>query len=397
EDYIVRFTGNGAVTVDGESSVERILCSGCELTIDTDYSCSRFEVAAMGTIEILDAQSQQIDRHTIRCPRDDHYLFSVGQNYSIASDEKSRLWSWGANDDGQLGNGTYIPQDRPLPFDLTLPANTQVLSVVSGGQHNLLLTSDGRVRAWGYNYYSQVGVVGEYRVGTPFLLDAALFDNKPIVSVAAGYGHSVALDEDNGIWVWGRNNEGQLGNSTTVALREPYLLPSSIFGDAKPVAIASGTYHNLMLDDQGRLWGWGYNYYGQLGDNSRTNRLVPTLIDNMALGVDRWSNVSVGLSHTLALDSAGRLWSWGSNNYGELGDGTTTLRSLPTLMDTSFLDDAEIVAIAAGDGFSLILDDLSRIWGWGRNGEGQLGDGDSYSRVIPDLVNLDKLGNVKPI
>jgi alpha-tubulin suppressor-like RCC1 family protein len=396
EDYFVRFTGNAGVTVNGESSTENVLCGACELEVNTDFSCPKYGVAAIGTLEILDSQSQQIDTRSIRCPRADHYSFAVGRNHSIARDAQARLWSWGYNGNGELGNGTFDSHYSPMLLDIKLPASTQAISIASGYEHNLLLDSNGNVWVWGSNSYGQLGSTDYYRRETQLLLDRSLFNDVRIVSITSGGYHSIALDETHGLWAWGRNYEGQLGNSTTTGVNVPYQLPSALFDGAKPIAVASGQYHNLMLDDLGRLWAWGYNNNGQLGDDSRTSRSAPMLIDSTSLGVDHWVTMAVGSSHNLALDDYGRLWSWGSNNYGELGDGTTTQKLLPTLLDTGFLNGAEIVAITAGDGFSLILDDMARMWGWGRNGDGQLGDGGYISRSTPAEVNLTELGDIKP-
>jgi len=91
-------------------------------------------------------------------------------------------------------------------------------------------------------------------------------------------------------------------------------------------SISTGYYHTVALQSDGSLWAWGYNYYGQLGDGSTTNKLLPTLIDNSA----EWSYISAGGTHTVALQSNGTLWTWGDNQYGQLGDGTTEDKHIPS-------------------------------------------------------------------
>ena len=150
------------------------------------------------------------------------------------------------------------------------------------------------------------------------------------VSVAAGNTHSLALDDQGRLWAWGSNVSGQLGDGTNTSHFTPILVSSATLGGAKWVSVAAGDSYTLALDDQGRLWAWGSNYVGRLGDGTTTDRAMPTLVNSRRPRRAKWVSVAAGHMHTLALDDQGRLWAWGSNSCANVGDGTITDRSAPT-------------------------------------------------------------------
>ena len=128
---------------------------------------------------------------------------------------------------------------------------------------------------------------------------------------------------------------------------------SAALGSAKWVSVAAGTSHTLALDNQGRLWAWGCNSYGALGDGTtidpgNTDRTTtPTLVNSAILGGAKWMSVAAGYDDTLALDDQGRLWAWGNNDAGQLGDGTNTSHSAPILVNSAVLGGAKWVSVAA--------------------------------------------------
>jgi hypothetical protein len=138
---------------------------------------------------------------------------------------------------------------------------------------------------------------------------------------SGGYAHSLSLLTDGRLYAWGENSDGQLGDGTTENRHIPTLLPERF------AYIAAGARQTLGLKRSGRLYAWGWNEYGQLGDGTTVNRHTPTLIGS------GYAQVSAGGDHTLALTSDGRLYAWGANYIGQLGDGTTENRHTPTLIE----------------------------------------------------------------
>lgn len=142
------------------------------------------------------------------------------------------------------------------------------------------------------------------------------------------------------------------------------------------MAVAAGGAHTLGLKRDGTLWAWGWNEFGQLGDGTTTFRLTPAQV-----GSEHWMAAAAGDLHTVALRSDGTLWAWGLNDDGQLGDGTTTQRLTPVQVGT----ETDWASIAAGtmSGHTVALKADGTLWAWGRNDHGQLGDGTTTQRLTP--------------
>jgi len=187
----------------------------------------------------------------------------------------------------------------------------------------------------------------------------------------------VALKSDGTLWAWGSNGFGQLGDGTTTNRSTP----TQIGSETNWALISTdgpGGNTTMALKSDGTLWGWGRNNFGQLGDGTTTNRSTPT---QEATGATNWALISTGGAHTVALKSDGTLWAWGSNGFGQLGDGTTTNRSTPTQEATGATNWA---LISAGGVHTVALKSDGTIWSWGGNNWWQLGSGGySYYYLNP--------------
>jgi alpha-tubulin suppressor-like RCC1 family protein len=262
---------------------------------------------------------------------------------------------------------------------------SSVVDVEGGREHVLALTSGGTVLTWGWNRYGQVGNGSStVAVRTPrsVLTNAA--------SIAAGHYSSFAVLTDGSIRAWGRNDTGQLGDGTTTNRRSPVRV-SGLSG-ITIVQVAGGRNHTIALAGDGTVLAWGSNQYGQLGDGTtadhHTPEPVPGLTDVVA--------VFAGRDHSLALTSAGTVWAWGYNRHGELGDGTTTNRPSPvpvtTIVSGAPVALSGIVALGAGANHSLALTGTGREFAWGWNTYGQLGDGTFTTRKravrVKDLTDV---------
>ena len=310
----------------------------------------------------------------------------------------NRPSAWGNNRNGQLGDGTTTDRHMPVPVTATgvLAGKTVVIAVASG--HCLGLCSDGTLTAWGDNHYGELGdnQVSGYRSLVPVAVNTtagvSALCGKMVVAIAAGGvslgGHSLALCSDGSVMAWGANNYGQLGDNTTMGQPVPVAVNtnsgvSALYGK-KVVAIAAGGGHSLALCSDGTLAAWGYNAYGQLGDGTTTQRKAPVLV-----------NMSSGSVHSLALCSDGCVVAWGDNVDGQIGDNTTTTREAPTAVNTnlglSALFGKTVVAVAAGWGYSLALCSDGALTAWGNNEVGQLGDNRRTEALslVPVAVNTN--------
>lgn len=299
----------------------------------------------------------------------------AGESASFALDPAGGLWAWGINDYGALGDGTTDTRTEPVP----IAAGQRFVSVSTAWTHTLAVDEDGNLWAWGDNTYGQLGNGTTTASLTPIQITG--FGGNAIAQVATGRYRSVVLDSAGTVWTWGRNQFGELGNGTTTSSSTPIAMPSTPGWYATD--IQAGQSHTVALANNGTVWAWGSNGQGQLGDGTTVSRTLPVQVTGLAgrTIVD----LSTGASnHTLAVDSTGTVWAWGFNGQGQLGDGTTTNRSTPVSVPA--LSGLTINALATSPSYSMALTDAGRVWTWGYNASGQLGDGSLTNRSTPAEV-----------
>jgi len=336
--------------------------------------------------------------------------FSAGEFYSLAIDENNNLWAWGRNNRGQLGDNSTTLRNKPVKIRHDIKFST----VSAGAHHSLAIDVDGNLWAWGRNTHGQIGdgtttqrnSPVQVRQGTKFIaISAGAISISGFEYVQTGQStiesasFSLAIDENNNLWAWGRNNYGQLGIGNTTDSR----LPLQVKPGTKFKAIYAGTGFSLAIDIDGNLWTWGHNHNGQLGDGTTTQRNSPVPIKHETKftkisGGGHVDEITTGSgfgrimtptprSHSLAIDVDGNLWAWGNNLYGQLGIGNTTQQTRPVQVSPG----RKFKAISTGAFSSLAIDENNTLWVWGRNNERQLGTGNTTNRNIPVLSNRGDL------
>ena len=215
-----------------------------------------------------------------------------------------------------------------------------------------------------------------------------------VTAISAGWNHFVVLKEDGTVWTWGLNNYGQLGDGTNTDRRLAVQVINA--GDSsflsEVIAVAAGDYHTLALRSDGTVWAWGRNEFGQLGNNAGgwgrfSNRAVQVMAHTDPAFLGNIIAISAGHEHSVALSLDGTVWTWGDNFFGQLGDGSNHESHLPVRVvaaSTDFLE--EISAISAAHEHTLALDIHGRLFAWGWNEFGQLGDGTNVNQNTPVLV-----------
>ncbi|WKU07125.1 RCC1 domain-containing protein [Micromonospora sp. HUAS LYJ1] len=286
--------------------------------------------------------------------------------------------AWGANDSGQLGNNTTT--DSRVPVPVSLPATAEPSDIEGGYLHSLAATTDGDVLAWGSNAYGQLGDGTQTNRTAP--VPVTLPGSPDAVEVAGGQYHSLALTKDGRVFAWGRNNRGQIGDGTTTDRLTPVQV--SFPAGTSVTAIASHNMHNIAVTSTGQVYTWGDNTFGQIGDNTTTTRPTPTLIP--LPGGATATRVAVGAFHSLAMTSTGTAFAWGYNNYGQLGNATNTNSSVP--VPVSLPAGTTLRDIDAGLSHSLGITSTGRALAWGVNSVGQLGNGTTTNSNIPVSVHL---------
>lgn len=286
--------------------------------------------------------------------------------------------SWGNNGTAQLANGTLGGvQTSPGP----VVAPPLMVGVAGGAGHSLALLVGGNVWSWGNNYDVQLGQGGMQTAprgpqqvtgmdGSGVLNDA--------IAVAAGEHFSLSLQSNGTLFAWGGNDYGQLGNNTsgynTRSSSPVQVVGAYVSTFTGNVAIASGAYHSLALRCDGTVWSWGRNNFGQLGDGTTQDHSTANPVVNAdGSPLSGIVAVSAGALYSLALRADGTVWAWGANSSGQLGNGVTNSIANPRPTQASNL--TQVVGIAAGTLHGLALRADGTVFAWGNDGNGQLGDG----------------------
>lgn len=318
---------------------------------------------------------------------------AAGRVFGLALQPDGTVWGWGNGDSGALGTAGLGGTRGPMQ----LSGLDGVTAIAAGQDHALALRNDGTVWAWGSNQKGQLGA-GDF-TGTQTCSD--FFGSYPcrpqptqvvgltdVVAIAAGHDHSVALKSDGTVWTWGFNGFDELGSDapgqcgsfpcdSAVPVRAGDM---NGFGGVK--AISAQGYYTAALKTDGTVWTWGANYDGELGSGTfGGNRRAPApVVGESGTGtLSSVEQVAAGHSHALALETDLTVRSWGNNDHGGLGDGTTTDRATP--VPVSGLPTTKMLAAGWDHSLAVLTDGTLRAWGW--NDSGQLGDGSQVDRSSP--------------
>lgn len=305
---------------------------------------------------------------------------STGMFSNCALTEAGGVKCWGYNYDGELGNGTA--NDSLIPVDVS-GLTSGVVFVSNGYKHTCALTSLGGVKCWGFNFDGELGDGTTTLKRTPVDVSGL---TSGVAGISANGYHTCAVMNSGAVKCWGYNAFGELGNGTTTSSSTPV----NVSGLSSGVnVVKAGEYHSCALMAAGGVKCWGQNYYGQVGDATVINKLIPTDVSGLTSGV---AALSAGGSHTCALTTGGGLKCWGWNLYGQLGDGTTTNRSTP--VSVSGLGSG-MKAINGGSRHTCALTTGSGAKCWGLNTFGQLGNGTTGLSSFPvDVSGLTSGVNV---
>jgi alpha-tubulin suppressor-like RCC1 family protein len=282
---------------------------------------------------------------------------AAGTEDSVAVTSTGQLYAFGDNFYGELGFATNT-NANPTPMLVRLPGETgPVVQVAAGGAHSLVVTSSGQLYAFGDDSWGQLGSPSpnpmNFSNPTPTLVRLP-GETGPVVQVAAGFDHSLAVTSTGQLYAFGRNDFGELGmatssdqNSTPTLVRLP--------GATGPVVqVAAGLAHSLAVTSSGQLYAFGNNYSGQLGiaTNSGTNNPTPPTLVRLPGETGGVVLVAAGWGHSLAVTSSGQLYAFGLNDYGELGsptnNGAFNPNPNPTPMLVSLPGGVSVETVASG-------------------------------------------------
>src|ERR1700722_7773807 len=223
--------------------------------------------------------------------------------------------AWGSNINGQLGNGSTV--NAGLPVKVHLPAGTRVTQLRAGCEFTLALTSAGQVLAWGGNNEGELG--NGSNTATPLPVKVRLPAGTRITAIRAGCRHGLALTAAGQVLAWGSDTNGQLGNGTSTDTNTPVRvrLPHG----TRVTAISAGETFSLARTASGKVLAWGSNFEGELGNGSTADSDIPVRV--RLPGTSKVTSLAAGAFFAVAGTSGGRVYSWGANNLGQLGTGSS--------------------------------------------------------------------------
>jgi alpha-tubulin suppressor-like RCC1 family protein len=300
----------------------------------------------------------------------------AGLNTSVALATNGTVFAWGDNSSGQLGDGTTMP--RLTPVRTRLPAGVKVTALREGRDFTVALTAKGKVLAWGNNSGGELGDGTTANRSLP--VRAKLPKGVTVTAISAGADHVLALTQSGRVLSWGGNALGQLGDGSFGRRLVPgyvHLPPHT-----KITSIAAGDATGFAVTSARQVLAWGYNEHGELGDGTKTQRSTPVRV-HLPTGV-KVAAVTAGGFHELALTTDGRVLGWGDNFYGQLANATVGEEDTAVLIKLG----TKVRAVTAGSWYSMVLTTSGHVLAWGRNDTGELGDGSTTNRSTPERVKL---------
>ncbi len=300
---------------------------------------------------------------------------SSGVYHTMILKDDGTLWATGRNDAGQLGTGDTTDVSTPVEI-LVDGVSGSVAAVAAGGSHTIILKTDGTLWVTGNNNYGELGTGDTTGVNTP--VEISVGDSTSVEAIAAGVEHTFILKTDGSLWVTGRNNYGQLGTGDTVDITTPVEI--IVGGPSVGVAaVSAGLNHTMILKTDGTLWATGRNTNGQLGTGDTID--VDTPVEVLTGGISgSVASVAAGGSLTAILKTDGTLWMAGAY-AGTYGNSSST-----PLEVTGESVSGGVDTISSGGSHVLIVTTDGALWAKGTNGYGQLGTGDTSVAYTPVLV-----------
>lgn len=302
-------------------------------------------------------------------------ILAVGGSFAYARDNQGKIYAWGDNQFGQLGQG-HAKQSFKLTDFATKNTSidiSQLKAIVPASDYSFLWLTDDSLWGVGNNSYLPLSPRG-----TPIKSHVRIDLSAELEDIKTGFGHVLALTKSGEVYAWGRNNRGQVGNGNRKNTAQPYKLPLEGI-----VRIAAGGKFSLALDQQGKLWGWGDNEFFQLSPQKKADFTTPVGIN---YGDIQIADMDACGASIVLLDQAGVLWTWGRNDMQQLGYDTA---QKPTKVPAAVTLPGKVIKVAAYSSQTYAILEGGALWSWGNNSYGQLGQGfrSSASKgVLPGLA-----------
>ena len=334
------------------------------------------------------------------------YVMNDLMGFSLAVGSDGNAYAWGYNGFGQIGDGTTANRTTPVMVKKPagVPTDFTYVQVAAGGYHSLAIGSDGYTYAWGNNDFGQLGNNTTANSSVPVRVHSPNGSGTglKVIQVSTGMRSSIALGADGTVYTWGSLSAGNGQYTSQQTVPAAVMDPADASGVFHALQIGTQWSFNLAIGQDHYVYAWGYNNYGQLGNNTsdglNTNTAHPTpkrvfSSSQSTAAAGPWlkaTKVSAGGWHALAIDEDGNTWSWGRNIVGQLGNGSNSGDAPnPIPQKVRYPTDAGTVTaiqISGGDSHTLAIDTNGNAWAWGISNYNQIGDNAGYNRYSPVRV-----------
>jgi alpha-tubulin suppressor-like RCC1 family protein len=297
---------------------------------------------------------------------------SVGTSHRCVITTAGGAKCWGDNTYGELGGGTLAYSAVPVDVQ---GLTSGVTAISAGWNHTCAITSAGVAKCWGDGWEGELGDNSTANSVAPVDVQ-----NLPstMAGVACGDAFSCGRESSGALTCWGEDSFGCLGDAYAAGTQS--LVPVNVEYITDATKLITGTLHACAITSAGGLQCWGYGGYGALGNGNTSDMPVPVPVQGLSSGV---VDVAAGLDDTCAVTSAGAVLCWGQNTYGQLGDNSTTQSLVPAAVQGL---SSGFTTVSVGDSHACAVASTGAVWCWGYNANGQLGNSSTTPSLVPVLV-----------
>ncbi len=297
---------------------------------------------------------------------------------TMAIDSEGYLWGWGHSNHTVFGDNSTKASSVPKKINSTM----KFKDVAVSDTHILAIDENDYLYAWGGNDEGELGIGS---ISTEDIIQPQkIKGNTKFTKVYCDRNSSMAIDIDGNLWSWG----SRLGRLGLENITEDVLTPQKVSETIKFSKVSIGTgLHRLALDREGNLYSWGYNNFGQLG-NGESNSLRDVNVPTKIMNGTKFKEIETGTLYSMAIDVSGNIWTWGANSTGQLGNGTNESTNIPTQITTGKVFN-KISSGATGltsNEASYAIDSEGHLWSWGNNEHYTLGNGTTERTLEPTKV-----------
>ena len=310
---------------------------------------------------------------------------------AIASDDRAYCWGYGVNT-AELGNGSLAQANSPVAVTSSgVLAGKTLTQITAGFNHNCVIDSNGYAYCWGEGSYGALGNGSTALARVPVAVNmTGALAGRTIKQISGGYRHTCAVTLDGRAYCWGENSSGQLGNNSTTQANVPVAvtMTGALAGKTIQYISAGSRYHVCAIASDNGIYCWGSNESGQLGNGTTTASRVPVAVTMTgALAGKTVVDVSVGDGYTCVSTSDGRAYCWGKNDVGQLGNGTTTASRVPVAVTmTGALAGRSVIQVSNGVNRTCALANDGKSYCWGENAQGEFGNGGTANSSVPAVT-----------